>query len=75
MIQGRKRKGSGDSDGSGGGDMKRQNQFSFVERATQTKNNAEKVSQVQHRRVAFVLWKYRIQGFQISKIKIFSPIL
>ena len=55
MIQGRKRKGSGDSDGSGGGDMKRQNQFSFVERATQTKNNAEKVSQVQRNRVVSVL--------------------
>ena len=71
MIQGRKRKGSGDSDGSGGGDMKRQNQFSFVERATQTKNNAEKVSQVQHNRVVYVLWKFRFQSLQNLKIKIF----
>ena len=55
MFQGRKRKGSGDSDGSGGGDMKRQNQFSFVERATQTKNNAEKVSKLQRNRVLSVL--------------------
>ena len=39
----RKRKNSDDSEDSTGGDSKRQNQFSFVERATQTKNNAEKV--------------------------------
>ena len=43
FFQGRGRKGSESSDGSLGGDAKRQNQFSFVERATQTKNNAEKV--------------------------------
>ena len=39
----RKRKNSDSSEDSTGGDSKRQNQFSFVERATQTKNNAEKV--------------------------------
>ena len=43
LIQSRKRKGSESSEDSTGGDNKRQNQFSFVERATQTKNNAEKV--------------------------------
>ena len=43
LIQTRKRKGSESSEDSTGGDSKRQNQFSFVERATQTKNNAEKV--------------------------------
>ena len=43
LIQSRKRKGSESSEDSAGGDSKRQNQFSFVERATQTKNNAEKV--------------------------------
>ena len=77
MIQGRKRKGSGDSDGSGGGDMKRQNQFSFVERATQTKNNAEKVSQVQRNRVVSVLCSMKIIGskaYNVRKLGFF-PIL
>ena len=46
------------SDTSETGDKKLQNQFSYVERATQTMNNALKVSDCNRRRnVYFVNWK------------------
>ena len=44
LFQGTKRKDSMDSDTSRGGDNKMTNQFSFLERATQTMNNAKKVT-------------------------------
>ena len=43
IFQGTKRKDSMDSDTSRGGGNKMTNQFSFLERATQTMNNAMKV--------------------------------
>ena len=46
LYQGLKRRDSSDSDSSRIGDNKLTNQFSFVERATQTMYNGKKVEQI-----------------------------